>query len=161
MSPAERNTLDDTLAHIRRVQEYLHKVVSRLLRRGAEHDKTKLEEPEFSEFARVSGQLEETTYGSEEYEALLEELRAGALEHHYAHNDHHPEHERGGLEDMTLLSITEMLCDWKAASERHDDGNIFRSIEQNQERFGYSDEVKSILRNTAEDLFPNEPTPTT
>jgi hypothetical protein len=41
-----------------------------------------------------------------------------------------------------------MLCDWKAATLRHDDGDIRRSIEINQERFGYSDELKQILINT-------------
>jgi hypothetical protein len=43
-----------------------------------------------------------------------------------------------------------MICDWLAAVKRHKDGDIFRSIEVNQERFGYSDEIKEILKNTAE-----------
>jgi hypothetical protein len=33
-----------------------------------------------------------------------------------------------------------------------DDGDLGRSIEQNQERFGYSDELRSILENTAREL---------
>jgi hypothetical protein len=49
---------------------------------------------------------------------------------------------------MSLVQLTEMLCDWKAATLRHKDGDIRRSIEQNQQRFGYSDEVKRILLNT-------------
>ena len=32
------------------------------------------------------------------------------------------------------------------------DGDIFRSIEINQKRFGYSDDIKALLRNTAEFL---------
>ena len=35
---------------------------------------------------------------------------------------------------------------------RHDDGDILKSIELNQERFGYSDEIKHILINTAHQL---------
>jgi hypothetical protein len=31
---------------------------------------------------------------------------------------------------------------------RHNDGDIWRSIEINQKRFGYSDELKAILQNT-------------
>jgi hypothetical protein len=46
-----------------------------------------------------------------------------------------------------------MIVDWKAASERHADGDILRSIEINQSRFGYSDELKQILVNTVHELF--------
>lgn len=53
-----------------------------------------------------------------------------------------------GLHGMSLLDLIEMLCDWKAATLRHDDGDIRRSIEINQKRFGYSDELKAVLLNT-------------
>jgi hypothetical protein len=85
-----------------------------------------------------------------------------ALEHHYSHNDHHPEYfsihykQRDGkgtpvykgLAGMNLMQFTEMLCDWYAATQRHEDGDIYESIEYNQQRFGYSDELKSIFFNT-------------
>lgn len=54
-----------------------------------------------------------------------------------------------GLHGMSLLDVVEMLADWKAAGERHADGCLRRSIEINQKRFGYSDELKMILSNTA------------
>ena len=47
------------------------------------------------------------------------------------------------------VQLLEMICDWKASSERHADGDILKSIEINQERFGYSDDLKNILINTA------------
>ena len=53
---------------------------------------------------------------------------------------------------MNLLDIVEMLCDWKAATMRHNDGNLSKSIEINQERYGYSDELKSIFIKTAREL---------
>ena len=49
---------------------------------------------------------------------------------------------------MNLLDIIEMLCDWKAATKRHNNGNIIKSIEQNQKRFRYSNELKQIFLNT-------------
>lgn len=52
------------------------------------------------------------------------------------------------IRNMNLLAIIEMLCDWKAASIRQNGGDIRRSIEINQRRFGYSDELKAILLNT-------------
>jgi len=123
--------------------------VSELLERGRHHDDTKLEEPELSGFAEVSDRLEGVTYGSEEYERLMEHLDE-VLEHHYAAHRHHPEHHEEGVEDMTLGDLVEMFADWKAASERHEDGDLHESIEKNKERFGLSDQLAQILHNTAE-----------
>jgi hypothetical protein len=72
-----------------------------------------------------------------------------ALDHHYDLNHHHPEHFLRGIRGMNLIDIIEMLCDWKAATMRHADGNIYKSIEINQERFNYSYELKEILINTS------------
>lgn len=57
-----------------------------------------------------------------------------------------------GIRGMSLLDILEMLCDWKAATLRHADGDLLKSIEINQRRFGYTDELKSILVVTAKEL---------
>ena len=56
------------------------------------------------------------------------------------------------IEFSNLIDLVEMICDWKAASERHADGDIYKSIEINQQRFGYSDELKIILKNTIDFL---------
>ncbi len=50
---------------------------------------------------------------------------------------------------MTLVDIVEMLCDWKAASLRQNNGNLLKSIEVNAQRFGYDDQLKNIFINTA------------
>ena len=57
---------------------------------------------------------------------------------------------------MNLMQLIEMMCDWYASSQRHKNGDIFKSIEQNQQRFGYSDEVKTILKNTAKWLIEKD-----
>jgi hypothetical protein len=46
---------------------------------------------------------------------------------------------------MSLICLMEMLCDWIAATKRTKNSNILKSIEENQKRFGYSDELKDIL----------------
>jgi len=51
----------------------------------------------------------------------------------------------------------EMFFDWKAATERHNDGNIFKSIKINQDRFKYSDQLADIFTNTAERLGYKKP----
>lgn len=49
---------------------------------------------------------------------------------------------------MDLIDLMEMMCDWKAATLRHNDGDINKSLEINQKRFGYSDELKEIMKNS-------------
>lgn len=144
-----------TAHHIRRVGLLLCRVTSELNRRAVQHDASKWSEDEWPAFERATPRLAGLTYGSPEYRASLAELRP-ALEHHNAANRHHPEHHDDGIVGMDLIDLIEMLCDWKAASERHDDGDIRRSIEVNAERFGYGEEIKRLLLNTADGLFPKE-----
>ena len=141
----------DTGSHIYEVQCLFTAIIKYLLHRCINHDRSKLVSPEVEAFDEFTGRLASTTYGSPEYKECLAAMRS-ALEHHYANNRHHPEHYPNGVKDMTLLDIIEMLPDWKAASLRHNDGNILKSIAHNQNRFGYSDELKQILLNTVQHL---------
>ena len=54
---------------------------------------------------------------------------------------------------MTLIDLMEMIADWLAATTRNPNGDIFDSIEKNQKRFRYSDELKSILIYTAQNYL--------
>jgi hypothetical protein len=138
----------DTYAHIATVRDYLLRIVTDLMYRAHDHDLSKLEEPERSVFDEYTPKLKDSTYGSDEYKTFLKGMGEG-LRHHYEVNDHHPEHFENGIDGMDLVQITEMLCDWKAATLRHADGDLGRSIEQNAERFGYGGEMKRLLLNTA------------
>lgn len=141
--------MQDTLSHIRRVQRLLTKFVFFLLCRSIEHDKSKLEEPERSGFEAMNRVKEiEIDYGSDEYYALLKSNQ-DTIKHHYAHNRHHPEFHGNGVKGMNLIDLTEMLCDWKAASERYD-GDIRESVAHNVERFGISEQLAAILLNTCD-----------
>jgi hypothetical protein len=122
-----------------------------LIRRAHDHDASKLVEPELSVFNEYTPKLADSTYGSDEYKTFLGGMGEG-LRHHYAANDHHPEHHVDGIAAMNLVELIEMLADWKAATLRHADGNLARSIEQNAERFEYGDEIKRLLLNTAESM---------
>jgi len=121
-------------------------IVKELLKRGEKHDQTKLEEPESSIFEIYTPKLKNCTYMSDEYKENLKEMKV-ALNHHYKHNRHHPEHF-DSIDQMDIFDWLEMLADWKASTLRHNDGDIFRSIEENQKRFNYSNEMKEILINT-------------
>lgn len=141
----------ETLKHIERVRYYLRIITDKLTSRGISHDKTKLESPEVELFTEFTPRLAELKYGSEEYKESLAGLKP-ALDHHYAHSRHHPEHFSKVINDMNLVDIMEMLCDWKAAGERQRDGNLLKSIELNAKRFGYDDQLKQIFINTAKML---------
>lgn len=112
-------------------------------------------------------ELDLTTFGTQKME---EALRARGYEHASAAGiwsamDRGGKHfdltfegtllqgwRRSRIRGMTLMDLVEMICDWKAATERHDDGDIRKSIELNQGRFGYSDELKQIFLNTIDHL---------
>ena len=147
------NSMLETIKHIRRVQSLMDDVIARLLQRARTHDESKLAEPEASVFAECTERLAGMTYGSDEYKQCLVDM-GPALQHHYQFNRHHPEHWAGGVRDMSLLDLIEMLVDWKAATERHDDGSIDKSLDINKNRFGYGDELDSILRRTVLELWP-------
>ena len=144
-----------TEAHIGEVRRLLGKVLSGLTRRAMLHDRSKLESPEVEHFDRAAFRLAGCAYGSAEYRNSLADLKP-ALDHHYAVNSHHPEHYPDGICGMNLLDLMEMIADWVAAVQRHDSGQIFRSIEINKERFGMSDDLTQIFINTVCDLFPEE-----
>ena len=142
----------DTLAHIEKVQEFIGRFNSELNERGINHDSSKLSEEEKPYFDIYTPKLKDCTFGSDEYKNYLKELDV-ALRHHYRHNSHHPEFHRNGIKDMSLVDIVEMLCDWKSATLRHDNGDLIRSIEINQDRFKYSNELKQIMLNEAKSMY--------
>ena len=171
----------ETVKHIDDVRMNLLQMITALQVRCWDHDRSKLEEPEASGFDKVTNTLKGLTYGSDEYKEQLKVMKP-FLDHHYDNNRHHPEHFQheecngcfkhfplghnencdvcgygqfticGGIESMDLIDITEMLMDWWSATKRHADGDIMKSIEINQKRFGYSDELKRIFINTINSL---------
>lgn len=145
----------DTNNHILRVAYHAEGVANIIRRRCMNHDASKLESPEKEIFDEFTPKLKDSTYGSDEYKGFLAAMKP-ALDHHYQENRHHPEHFENGVDGMTLIDLVEMLCDWKAASERHADGDIFKSIDINRKRFNLSDQMYSVLMNTAKELFDDK-----
>ena len=141
-----------TMRHIETVRNYLNSVILDLMARQEYHDQTKLKSPEVEVFEEYTPKLRDCTYGSDEYKQNMKEMKV-AIGHHNRFNRHHPEHFDGGIKDMDLVDLIEMICDWRAASLRHNTGDIYESIEINQKRFGYSDELKNIFKKTADRLI--------
>lgn len=141
----------DTLLHIKRVAQLLTEASAELIRRANIHDNSKLNSPEKEFFDEYTPKLAGCTYGSDEYKLFLKELKVG-LDHHYANNSHHPEYYENGVNGFDLFDLIEMFFDWKAAGERHNDGNIYKSIEHEKVRFNLSEQTVDIFTNTAKRL---------
>jgi hypothetical protein len=77
--------------------------------------------------------LPDDIYG---YENLLRYLKVKQCE------------QTSSVNNMNLFDILEMLVDWVAATQRHADGDINKSIEHNTERFALSPQLVSIFENT-------------
>lgn len=180
----------DTMKHIEKVRNYINKLISGLMKRQESHDQSKLEAPEVAAFAEWTPKLANATYGTEEYEQFKIELKP-ALDHHYAHNRHHPEHWperkdsnadileefvstldsknkdlkstieilkdyidvlRSPINNMNILDIGEMFCDWNASSKRQNDGNLRSTIGSNGKRFKISQQLTNIFENSIDIL---------
>lgn len=154
MTYTQEDCIKETKEHIAQVREFMMMFAQELIRRALEHDDSKLKSPEVEIFTEYTPKLKDSTYGSDEYKSFLEGMGV-ALKHHYENNTHHPEHHENGIRDMDLADIVEMVCDWKAATMRHANGDIRKSIVINKDRFNYSDDLKLIFLNTA-NMFDKE-----
>jgi hypothetical protein len=144
----------DTLRHIENVRSKIMKVVADLIGRCFQHDMSKFDEPEKSIYDKYTPMLAGVEYGTTAYKDILGKMKVG-IDHHYSANRHHPEYFADGINGMNLVDLVELLCDWKAAGERHVDKptDIFRSIDINAERFKIEPQMVQILKNTATYLW--------
>ena len=168
----------ETLKHINQVRKLIKQFNEELYYRGRSHDTSKLESPEREIFDEYTPKLKNTTYGSIQYKEYLREMKVALDHHYAENRHHPEHFSKtykcedcgsiyAGFQDecdtckhldslkrvcdiskMNLVDIIEMICDWKAATMRHADGDIKRSIEINKKRFGYGDELEAILLNT-------------
>ena len=147
----EFNSTGDTLKHSLRVGELMVQAINELSQRSVAHDLSKTQPPEVEYFDKYTPRLRELEYGTDEYRECLKDMKP-ALDHHYTHNAHHPEHYENGIVDMTLMDLIEMLADWKAAGERTSKGDLQKSLIIQQERFRIDEQLYWILENTARRL---------
>lgn len=148
LTKEERETNAETMRHILTVRALLLEAVGELVRRARAHDLSKLSPPEVDTFVRYTPVLKGLTYGSDEYKETLRAM-GPALENHYAMNAHHPEHFPDGVLGMDLFDLLEMMLDWKAATLRHADGSLERSLSVNASRYSIPEPLLRVLRNTA------------
>ena len=141
------DSTEDVMEHKRKVSYWIESFISELSGRSRLHDASKLMSPEKAMFDEFIPKLKELEFGSAEYKQSLKDM-GNALEHHYYMNSHHPEHYEDGIVGMTLLDLVEMLADWMAAAQAK---NTTVNLDYLSERFGISDQLKSIFLNTLQE----------
>lgn len=97
-----------------------------------EHDDSKFSEEEFEPYAQK-------WFGDKKKTPAYEE----AWKHHWMNNEHHPEFWLG--EDMPLIYILEMICDWGSFSIKS--GN-FRELSDFYYNKAKDDDEKNLSENT-------------
>ena len=153
MADVKYDSSFDTNAHIRNIQMVLDLVIFPMLaERAAMHDASKLEEPEKSCYDEYIPKLKEAKYGTDEYNQIKKEMEDKGLAHHYSVSRHHPDHFQNGVNDMNLIDILEMFCDWYAASLRSDT-TFDKGLPMNFEKFGIDKQLAKILENTYHDVL--------
>lgn len=159
----------DTRRHIEEVRKGMLAVVANLHRREYQHDLSKLREPELSAFDKIAQERTGVAYGSPEYFAMMASVQP-AINHHYAENDHHPEHyaltASGEVNEdevkqgvavgrMSLTAILEMCCDWYAAAHRQGEFSAEKfadELEYTFKRFAIGEQLANIIRETYREL---------
>jgi hypothetical protein len=152
-TPTEEQLLAHQIGVRRHQLDIAHltlKVIKNLQERAAVHDESKLDDQEAQVLARFPDQVR---YGTLAYKTRLA-LMTAAIVRHYKdpRNRHHIEHHENGISGMSLLDLLEAVLDWWATAQRQPGGGIRRSIDLNQMRYGYTDELKAILLNTIDEL---------
>jgi len=138
------------LQHNHDVGVLMLRFVQQLIDRAQVHDATKLEEPEFSQHKEYTDQAQGVKFGSEEYNKLRQKFQL-IHEYHFDRHRHHPEHFPNGINDMNLVDLIEMMCDWKAASVWYK-GDMQSSLKVQRKRLKISPQLMQIIKNTAKDL---------
>jgi hypothetical protein len=163
MTDQEIHFESETRKHQQEVAKLLMRFSALLLHRAVHHDESKLKEPERSVFAKFSPLLRSVEYGSDEYKSIVSMIRP-AVDHHNAHNKHHPEYNdinglstqtlNDPIRSMDLIDIVEMLCDWIASVKRNPGGSIGKSIDIGEKRFKMDGQLSQLLRNTSHVIEP-------
>ena len=155
----ENRALRTVMRHCLNVKQALGKIISNLQNRAEMHDYSKLEDDEFDAVIHYQ-KLDGLKYGSDAYKAKMNEIRQFTGEGWHLHcqrNSHHPEHHQH-IDDMNLLDIIEMVCDWKAANATYNtSGQSFRdSAAACMERYDFNDSQKWVIRQMIDILDSSE-----
>ena len=142
ISDNARKTLQTITNHRNLVRKALIEIINDLECRANVHDMSKYQKDEFDGYTYFNKIDPDLKYGSEEYEQAIASIKPHidkAVKLHYERNSHHPEHH-ANVEEIPLLDVIEMVCDWYSASQTYS-SNKKDTFEESIKRFNNSIEV--------------------
>lgn len=151
----ETKTIATITRHITLLRANMHTVTSALERRAILHDESKFRLDELGGFVRINAAAREHPYGSPEYKASLasENSPGGCIHTHYERNSHHPEHH-ANIEDMGLLDLIEMVCDWKAAADGYGNTPFWEGVNRQLHQRGFLEWQRNVIEEVAAIIEP-------
>ena len=157
MTKEESEYIGGVQGHIHQVQQLLQRVIDELYQRGCRHDESKYSEIEMMGYMTHVPRFKHVEYMSEGYKEILKDMRE-TLDHHYSHNSHHPEYYKEGINNMNLIDVIEMICDWWSFSWSQDKlEEIFNWYHEHKDYIMLHPktrkEVENILKTMAEKLL--------
>ena len=132
------------------VRSRVTRICTALITRAITHDNSKYSEKELNAHISMADEMDGIKYGTDAYYTIKKKYEALSAEH-FANNRHHPEHHPKGIDDMNLVDVIEMLCDWLTGSE-NTGTPVERSLEINEKRYNVSPQLMNLLRNTIRDF---------
>lgn len=133
----ETKTLATILRHQKQVSFLLRELAREFERRADLHDESKLQLDELEGFIEVNRIARQFPFGSPEYNNSLKDNKA--IESHFGRNPHHPEYHSGGVNGMSFIDFTEMVCDWIAANKTYGTTKWEDVLTRQKERFNLTD----------------------
>lgn len=131
----------DMVRHIQKVSDFCLKIAKEFEDRALLHDRSKLGQQEFKLYKELLPEMKKHKFGSKEYNEV-----AKKFQFHFDNNpSHHPQAHKNGINDMNLFDMLEMFADWASVGS-----NMNESILTNAQRFGMSQQLVTLFRNTAE-----------
>lgn len=140
------NTEEYIKGHITRVRKHIATFVRLLIKRSLNHDNSKLQDPELTLWKEMDKEPR-YPYGSEEYKEKMKRWEK-VFKHHYSYNRHHPEFYENGVNDMTLVDIVEMMCDWLGYKQAISITEALNVCDEQMKRYNISNELRQVIFNT-------------
>lgn len=125
----------------------MRKIIDELIQRAINHDISKFSTEELKhnlEAFPERWRLEEQGHNYDSCEMNLYRKKfASDIKRHQRNNRHHVEFH-DNINDMNLIDLIEMLCDWCIASKEANN-TIENSIDNNSQKYNIDEQLKQIL----------------
>ena len=151
MTSEEIRVVQSIYEHQQKVASVMRQVIHELVTRALTHDASKFTTQELRDnLVTLPDKWELQTKGHGYHSPEQEQHRArfaAEIARHRKANRHHPEYHVNGVNDMDLIDLIEMLCDWYVSAS-----DIDQSIRENSQDYEIPPHISRILENTASKL---------